>query len=95
MMCLVKSICLLLLTFLFLSEWSVLSLEESERLRKYFLRGYSWPLPKLVPETPGWRRIMDRRFRQLEQIIDRNEKYNGWVQTMSSAIVAPNFTEYG
>ncbi len=93
-MCLLKSICLLL-TFLYLSEWSVFCLEEGERMKEYHSRGYSWPLPKLVPETPGWRRIMDRRFRQLEQISNTNEKYNGWVQTMSSAIVAPNFTEFG
>ena len=70
-------------------------MSEEDRMAEYHKRGYEWPLPELVPNTEGWRRIFDRRFKQLERIRDSTEKYNGWVQTMSAAIVAKNFTENG
>jgi hypothetical protein len=28
-------------------------------------RGYQWPLESVVPNTPGWKRIFDRRFEQV------------------------------
>jgi hypothetical protein len=70
-------------------------MSEEDRMAEYHKRGYKWPLPELVPNTDGWRRIFDRRFKQLQRIKDSNKKYNGWVQTMSAAIVAKNFTENG
>lgn len=69
---------------------------ESERLAEYEARGYEWPLPELVPNTPGWRNIFSRRFEQIEQTIEnRGKRYDAWISTMASALVQPNFTENG
>jgi len=73
----------------------VTPLDEEDRVREFYARGYSWPFEKLVPDTPGWRNIFERRFEQLRRIEDSNERYNGWVQSVSAAMVAPNFTESG
>mmetsp|Transcript_30016 Transcript_30016/g.34877 ORF Transcript_30016/g.34877 Transcript_30016/m.34877 type:complete len:350 (+) Transcript_30016:77-1126(+) len=71
-------------------------LSEQDRLQEYEARGYQWPLPELKPNTPGWRKIFDRRFEQIEQTIpESNERYNAWVQVMSAAFVQQNFTENG
>lgn len=34
-------------------------------------RGYKWPLDEVVPNTPGWKRIMNKRFEQVrrEEIV--------------------------
>ena len=70
-------------------------MSEDDRRREYHLRNYTWPLPEVTPNTEGWRKIFDRRWKQVERIEDSNERYNGWVQTMSASIVQPNFTENG
>jgi hypothetical protein len=51
---------------LLLGIWSAHALVESERQEEYKARNYTWPIPEMVPETPGWRRLMQRRFRQIE-----------------------------
>jgi hypothetical protein len=38
---------------------------------------------------------MDRRFSQIEALESSHDRYEGFVQTMSSALTAPNFTENG
>ena len=38
---------------------------------------------------------MDRRFSQIEAMTDRHSRYEGFVQTMSSALTVSNFTENG
>lgn len=71
-------------------------LNEEDRLKEYNARGHEWPLKKLVPDTPGWNAIYERRFKQIEETIDdRTERYNAWLQTMSSAFLQKNFTESG
>jgi len=70
-------------------------MSEEDRMREYHLRNYTWPLPEVKPNTEGWRKIFDRRWKQIERIEDSNERYNGWVQAMSASIVQPNFTENG
>ena len=74
---------------------AVLGMTEEERLEQYAARGYEWPLEKLVPDTEGWKKLYRRRFEQLSRIEDKGERYDGWIQVMSSALVAPNFTENG
>lgn len=69
-----------------------LNLQEPERLKEYEARNYSWPLPHFVPDTPGWRRLMSRRFEQVEQIPKMEERYWAWVGAMASAVAVPNFT---
>ena len=71
------------------------ALVESERLAEYKARNYTWPIPAMVPETPGWRRLMERRFRQIEAMEGTGKRYEGFMQTMSSALTVPNFTETG
>lgn len=46
----------------------VIAMTEEHRMSEYLKRGYSWPLEKMVPNTPGWRRIMQRRFDQVSFI---------------------------
>lgn len=38
---------------------------------------------------------MSRRFEQVQRIEDSNDMYNGWVATVHTGLIAPNFTEYG
>ena len=54
-----------------------------------------WPLQHFVPDTLGWRKLMERRMEQVSRIEDSTKRYNGWTQTMNMAAVAPNFTENG
>ena len=68
---------------------------EEHRMNEYRKRGYKWPLDEMVPETPGWRRIMERRFEQVSRVQDTTEKYNGWMGFITSALVASNYTENG
>jgi len=68
---------------------------EEERQRQYFERGHSFPFEKYVPDTEGWTRLMDQRFAQIRALTDAQMKWDGWTQTISSALTVPNFTEYG
>ena len=70
-------------------------LRESERLEEYEKRNYTWPLSKLVPDTKGWHDIMERRFAQIQQIPKSGARYEGFIQTINAALLAPNFTETG
>ena len=96
MMSIRTNIAAVLLLFLGISTSVCNAMNEGDRMEKYNERGYEWPLPHLVPDTPGWNTLMKRRFEQIEQTIpDTNERYNAWMQVMSSALVQPNFTENG
>ena len=70
-------------------------MDEAERVREYHARGYSWPVEHTIPDTPGYRRLMQHRFRQVAEIESRKDRYEAYVQMANMAIVAPNFTEYG
>jgi hypothetical protein len=70
-------------------------LVESERIEEYHKRNYTWPPKEYVPNTPGWKKLFDHRFRQIAEIDDIGKRYNGYIQTASAAMVIPNFTEYG
>lgn len=67
---------------------------ESERLEEYAKRNYTWP-PTYVPNTPGWKALMESRFQQVAEIEDPASRFSGYVQTLYSATVMPNFTEHG
>lgn len=71
------------------------AMSEGDRLHEYNERGYEWPIAELVPNTEGWKQIFKRRWEQIERIEDSNARYNAWVQSMSSAMTAQNFTENG
>lgn len=80
---------------LLISPLSTAGLDEDTRMREYHKRGYKWPLEKMVPETPGWRRIMERRFEQIERIHDDGEQYDAWLAMMTASLLASNYTENG
>lgn len=73
----------------------VQAMTETHRMEEYKKRGYKWPLEGVIPNTPGWNRIMKRRFEQMERVQDENKKYNGWLSLMTSAILTTNYTENG
>ena len=52
---------------------------EHERVAEYNKRNYTWPPldEEYVPNTKGWRKIMQRRFEQVQRIEDRSDMYNG------------------
>jgi hypothetical protein len=70
-------------------------MNEQDRLAEYHARNYSWPLPQVNPNTPGWDKLMRRRLAQVERVQNDDDRYNGWVSVISAAVVAPNFTELG
>jgi len=72
-------------------------LTECVRMREFAARNYTWPLAdsSFRPNTRGWRRIFRRRFEQISQVTDLNERYNGWVSAVTSAYVLQNYTDCG
>lgn len=70
-------------------------LVEVERQEEYRLRNYTWP-PTIIPDTEGWKKLMTRRFDQIQRIPPNGAgRYDGWVQTVGAAYATPNFTENG
>jgi hypothetical protein len=43
----------------------------------------------------GWKRIMDQRFTQVRALTNTQMKWDGWIQTITTAVTMPNFTEFG
>lgn len=74
-----------------------IKLIESERVKEYYKRNYTWPLPleDYKPSTEGWKQLMEERFHQIEQMEDRGERYEGFLQTTRTAMLVPNFTAHG
>jgi len=70
-------------------------MEEDYRLQMYAERNYTWPIEKFVPDTKGWRKLMQRRIEQVERINGIQSRYNGWMNVVTSALVSQNFTENG
>jgi len=77
-----------------LAPLAVSALTEMERQAGFHARNYSWP-PEFKPNTEGWRNLMMDRLEQVKEIDDLDRRYEGYMQTMSSAAVAPNFTQWG
>jgi len=70
---------------------------ESERVAEFHRRGYTWPLElnHYRPATEGWKALMEHRLRQVAEIDNGHDRYEGYIQTLNAAIIAPNFTEHG
>ena len=49
------------------------ALTEEDRLIEYHKRNYTWPIQNYIPNTEGWRNLMESRFRQVEEIEDRGQ----------------------
>lgn len=87
--------CIILLVFL-LSSGSILAqLDEQERRLEFHKRGYKFPPETFAPDTPGWRKLNERRFNQIQHIQDRSDRYRAWVIAAISAYVQQNFTREG
>jgi hypothetical protein len=73
------SVCILAMV-VFLS----FGMTELQRLEEHFRRyGDDWP-PEYIPNTPGWKKLMDQRLRQVLEIDDRVSKYDGFMQVSFS-----------
>lgn len=68
---------------------------ENERVEEYYKRGYTWPPKTYLPATEGWKKLMERRFSQVQQVKDLGERYDAWVETVTASYVMDNFTENG
>lgn len=62
-----------------------IQLVESERLKEYEKRNYTWPLNNYSPNTPGWKALMEERFAQIGEM--ENDRYEGYIQTIHSAFL--------
>jgi hypothetical protein len=74
-----------------------IQLVESEREEEYHFRNYSWPIPDegYSPNTPGWVKLCQTRFDQVKEIPDSLDRYEGYIQSLHSAFLVPNFTAHG
>jgi hypothetical protein len=68
---------------------------EADRLAEYERRNHSWPPRSFVPDTPGWRAVMEERFEQIQDMPRSGDRYEGYLQAVHSALLAPNFTALG
>ena len=68
---------------------------EQERLAEYEKRNYTWPPQRYIPDTPGWRKLMEERFEQVQEMPKSGDRYEGYLQVVHAALLAPNFTELG
>ena len=68
---------------------------ESERLLEHERRNYEWPPSNVVPDTLGWKNLMERRLEQVSHMTDLNGRFVAYAQTIHAALVTPNFTEFG
>ncbi|KAK1745532.1 hypothetical protein QTG54_003456 [Skeletonema marinoi] len=83
--------------FIFLSLFASGEQYEDERVAEYHKRKHQWPPApnEYVPNTPGWRSNHQRRFNQTALLEDTEEAYNAYLCLVHSALMSPNFTEFG
>ena len=67
---------------------------EEERVARYHELNHTWP-PEWFPDTPGWRKLFDHRVRQVAEIEDRSDRFEGFAQILSAGLLQKNFTEHG
>ncbi|KAL7553962.1 hypothetical protein ACHAWF_017920 [Thalassiosira exigua] len=88
---------ILFLFILLCGRPSLGQLDEGERVAQYRARNHAWP-PRpsdYLPDLPKWASLHARRFDQIDRIEDTQSKYNAYISAVHSALLAPNFTEYG
>lgn len=68
---------------------------EEERLVAYHQLNHTWPPEKFTPDTPGWRKLFEHRLRQVEEIQNRDDRFEGFAQALSAGVMQKNFTEHG
>ena len=70
------------------------ALHEVDRIEEYHKRNYTWP-PKYIPDSAGYKALMESRIAQVAEIENYGDRYEGYMQTVRSAFLVPNFTEHG
>ena len=83
-----------LAALLVLPVQTLASLTAQEHLEGYLARNYTWR-PKFQRGNDGWQKLMTERLEQVHEIDDLERRYEGYMQTVTPAMVAPNFTELG
>jgi len=68
---------------------------EEERVRRYHELNHTFPPEKFIPDTPGWRKLFEHRLRQVGEIEDSADRFEGFAQTLSAGMLQKNFTEHG
>jgi len=68
---------------------------EEERVLKYHQLNHTWPPENFIPENPGWRKLFEHRLRQVAEIQNRGDRFEGFAQTINAGILQQNFTEHG
>lgn len=68
---------------------------EEERIAEFYRRNHTWPVEKFSPETPGWRKLFEHRLRQVAEIDDQLDRFEGFAQTLSASVVQQNYTQWG
>jgi len=68
---------------------------EEERVRAYHQMNYTWPPQSYIPDNPGWRKLFEHRLRQVSEIEDRSDRFEGYAQTLMAGVLQQNFTEHG
>lgn len=91
-MWLVKAV---LLGILFITPKHVDCRSEEERVRRYHELNHTYPPEHYIPDTPGWRKLYEHRLRQVEEIEDRMDRFEGFAQTLNAGILQKNYTEHG
>jgi hypothetical protein len=86
---------LLLVITVFVRSSNCDSLSEELRVQEYINRHHTFPLHDYLPNTTGWRDLMSKRLEQVAELDDLDQRYEGFYQTIHSALLVPNFTEYG
>jgi hypothetical protein len=68
-------------------------LVEDDRVAEYYKRNYTYPLENYTPNTPGWRKLMEERFKQVEELDDAGKRYEG--TSKSNVVVHRRIVHFG
>ena len=73
------------------------NLHEDERLEEYHRCNYTWPPleSEFTPSTPGWRRLFQRRLKQVDRLSRQDNSYEAYINALTCGIITPNYTEFG
>jgi hypothetical protein len=76
---------------------SALYLFEEDRVNEYHNRNSTWPPrnDEYQPNTDGWRKLFQRRFRQVDSLTSDENSYNGYINSIAGGLMTPNYTEFG
>jgi hypothetical protein len=69
-------------------------MREQDRIAEFRKRGHTNP-PTYKPNTPGWQRLCRRREKQLYELKDTQQRWDGFTSLMCSGVVVNNFTRLG